>query len=343
MTDLTSKAMLQTLSGKKPHRTPVWFMRQAGRYLPEYREIRSTIDSFLSLCYTPKLACEVTLQPLRRFDLDAAILFSDILVVLDALDIQVKFEKTGGPVVEKVTAETLPIFSENRFHQTLSPVYETIDLIKQKLPKHVAFIGFSGAPWTLACYAINGSGNHHFTETRVFAYRYPQVFATLIETLTDAIIVYLEKQIESGVEIIQLFDSWSGILPETEFEQWVIKPTAKIVHALAQKYPHIPVIGFPRGAGYHYERYVEQCQVKAVGIDTCVPLHAMKQLQSKTVVQGNLDPLVLAINAKKAVEETQRMLHQLDQNKMIFNLGHGIVPETPIEHVESVLRTIRDR
>ncbi len=341
MTDTNPKAILQTLSGHKPHRVPVWFMRQAGRYLPEYREIRSNIDSFLTLCYTPKLACEVTLQPLRRFDLDGAILFSDILVVLDGLGIKVRFEKTGGPVVEKITSDTLPVLSVTDFHKKLSPVYEAINLIKSQLPEGVSFIGFSGSPWTLACYAINGSGNHHFSETRIFAYRYPDVFARLIDTLTDSIIVYLEKQIEAGVEIVQLFDSWSGILPETEFAQWVIKPTARIVKALAQKFPNVPIIGFPRGAGLLYERYVRECQVKAVGIDTCVPLDVMKHLQKYSVVQGNLDPLALAFNEQKALSETQRILNHLDQNKMIFNLGHGMVPETPTSHVESVIRMIR--
>lgn len=341
MSSISQKALLQTLSGQDPWRLPVWFMRQAGRYLPEYRDVRSHIPSFLDLCYTPKLACEVTLQPLRRFDLDAAILFSDILVVLDALRISVHFSKEEGPVIGKVTETTLPQLDLDYFHQKLAPVYQTIELIKSKLSPSVALIGFSGAPWTLACYAIEGKGNHQFTDTRQFAYQHKDAFAALIDTLSEAIVTYLERQIESGVEVIQLFDSWSGILPENEFYQWVIKPTQRIVQTLKARYPHIPIIGFPKGAGLMYPAYIEQTAIRAVGIDTCVPLSAMKSLQHQVVVQGNLDPLLIASNGDGAVKETRRIIDTLDTKKLIFNLGHGIVPHTPIENVEAVLREIR--
>jgi len=314
-------------------------MRQAGRYLPEYREVRKTATNFLDLCYSPDLATEVTLQPLRRFDFDAAILFADILLIPDALGQNVSFQEGEGPVLDPVTSpEGLQGFTSDNVETHLAPVIETVSRLSQELPEHVTLIGFAGSPWTVATYMVNGRGSPDQRAARIWAHRDPTGFQSLMDMVTAATITYLRAQIEAGAEVIQLFDSWAAHLPDLEFDRWSIVPTKKIVGALKQSHPHIPVIGFPRGAGAAALRYVDQTGITAVGLDTGVPVDwARNTLQSKLPVQGNLDPFALVAGGSALRDETERLLRGFGDGPYVFNLGHGIVPETPPEHVASLV------
>ncbi len=334
---------LDALQGNVQAVPPVWLMRQAGRYLPEYRETRQTAGSFLDLCYNPKLACEVTMQPIRRFGFDASILFSDILVVPDALGQKVEFVVGEGPRLEPIeTAEDLNKLDLKKTKKKFSKVYETVSLLRSSLPEDTALIGFCGAPWTVATYMVGGKGSPDQAITRLFAYQKPKVFAKLIDMLVFASVDYLSGQVKAGAQALQIFDSWAGNLPEDEFRQWVIGPTAKIVTQIRAKHPDIPIIGFPKGVGQRYPEFVTMTKVDAVSCDTSLSLGFIRdRLQNKVTVQGNLDPLLLIAGGDRLKRRVDEILEELAGGPFVFNLGHGILPQTPPENVELLLKQIR--
>ncbi|MEW9305505.1 uroporphyrinogen decarboxylase [Labrys neptuniae] len=338
-----TKALLDVLAGKAQPVPPIWLMRQAGRYLPEYRAIRTKASGFLNFCYTPDLAIEATLQPIRRFGFDAAILFSDILVVPDALGQKVWFEEGEGPRLEPVTdlAGLVGLKSQVDLDH-LAPVFETIRQVKATLPANVTFLGFCGAPWTVATYMIAGRGVKDQLPARLAAYQDPVFFAALIDRLVAASIDYLAAQLENGVDAVQIFDSWAGILPPDEFERWAIEPAKRIVEGVRARRPGARIIGFPRGAGSFYRDYAQDVAVDAIGLDWAVdPAWAAQEVQPLKPVQGNLDPLALVAGGDPLNRALDRILENLSGKPFIFNLGHGIVPQTPIAHVEQMLKRIR--
>ncbi len=337
------KPLLSVLRGKTTETPPLWLMRQAGRYLPEYRELRAKSPSFLDFCYSPMAAAEATLQPIGRFGFDAAILFSDILVIPDALGQKVSFESGAGPRLEPIEApEGLTRLRETADYSRLAPVFETVDRVKSALPARTAFIGFCGAPWTVASYMIAGQGTSDQAPARLFAYRHPEAFAILIEKLTEASIGYLLRQIDAGVEVVQIFDSWAGILPPHEFESWVFSPLRKIVSRIKLERPNAPVIAFARGAGTHLTRLVAELGADAYGLDTAAdPVWAARETAGRAVLQGNLDPLALLAGGAALDREVGAILGALKGHPHIFNLGHGILPQTPIAHVERLVDLIR--
>jgi uroporphyrinogen decarboxylase len=338
-----TKPLLRVLSGESLPRPPVWMMRQAGRYLPEYRETRAQAGGFLDLCYTPRLAAEVTLQPIRRFGFDAAILFSDILVVPDALGQPVRFEEGEGPRLDPL--DSPKDFSRLRTSldlDRLAPIFEAIRLIKTDLPADVTFLGFCGAPWTLATYMIAGRGTDDQAPARLFAYRNPEAFEELIDLLVESSVTYLCAQLDAGVDAVQIFDSWAGILPAHEFRRWTIDPIARITAGVRAVHPDAKIIGFPRGAGSLYVDFATYAGVDAVSLDTTVdPNWARQAIQSIKPVQGNLDPLVLIAGGPALDEGVDAILSSLAHGPLIFNLGHGITPQTPIAHVEQMLARVR--
>lgn len=336
------KPLISTLQGKAQVIPPIWLMRQAGRYLPEYRALRSQAKSFLDFCYTPAIAAEVTLQPIRRFHFDAAILFSDILVVPDAMGQTVSFETGAGPKLDPIdTPEGVDRLG--RFDlEKLSPVFETIDRVKSALPEDVAFIGFCGAPWTVASYMIAGHGTPDQAPARLFAFRHPQAFERLIERLIDASVAYLIRQIDAGVEVVQIFDSWAGVLPANEFARWSEGPITRIVQAVKQQRPQTPVIAFVRGADAYLPRLTRTVGADAYGLDTALdPAWAVAETAPSTVLQGNLDPLALVAGGASLDREIDTILRTFAGRPHIFNLGHGILQQTPIEHVEQLLARVR--
>lgn len=331
---------LKTLSGKTEKKIPVWFMRQAGRYLPEYMEVRNSTSNFLEFCYTPSKAAEVTLQPIRRFDFDAAIIFSDILVIPDALGMDVKFVKNEGPVLEAIKEQS--DIKKLKFNEDfLNPVYEAISLTRDKLPKDKSLIGFSGAPWTLATYMIEGGGSKDYFATKKFSYQNEDDFSNLIDILSDSVTKHLINQINAGADALQIFDSWSGVLTEYQFEKWVIKPAAKIISEIKKQFPDVPVIGFPKGAGVFYKKYAEVTGINAISFDQNMPCGWIKDNINITV-QGNLDPIALAFSKEKALDSTKKIIETFKDKPFIFNLGHGIIPQTPIENVEEVVKFVKN-
>lgn len=335
--------LIETLAGHPNDVPPIWMMRQAGRYLPEYRQVRERAGSFLDLCFTPELAAEVTLQPIRRFNLDAAILFSDILVIPHALGQKVTFAVGEGPQLSPcVDAKNLSSLREAVDLAALQPVFETIRLVRKELPRHVAFLGFCGAPWTVATYMVAGQGTSDQAPARSFAYRDRNAFTSLIDLLVRASIEYLTAQFDAGVDAVQLFDTWAGVLPPDEFERWCIDPTRRIVAGVRERVPDARIIGFPRGAGTSLERYVEKVPVDAVGLDWTIDrTFARERIQSRRPVQGNLDPLVLLAGGAALDQAVDDVLQAFGARPFIFNLGHGILPETPIAHVERMLERVR--
>ena len=336
------KPLISALQGKAQQIPPIWLMRQAGRYLPEYRALRSQAKSFLDFCYTPAMAAEVTLQPIRRFHFDAAILFSDILVIPDAMGQPVSFETGSGPKLDPIdTPEGVDRLASFDLEK-LSPVFETIDRVKMALPADVAFIGFCGAPWTVASYMIAGHGTPDQAPARLFAFRYPEAFERLIERLIDASIAYLLRQIDAGVEVVQIFDSWAGVLPANEFARWSAGPIARIVQAVKAQRPHVPVIAFVRGADAHLPHLTQTLGADAYGLDTALdPAWAVAETAPTTVLQGNLDPLALVVGGAALDREIDAILAAFAGRPHIFNLGHGILQQTPIEHVERLLARVR--
>tara|TARA_R110002167_G_scaffold228549_8_gene433632 strand:- start:27 stop:1103 length:1077 start_codon:yes stop_codon:yes gene_type:complete len=337
------KLLLRALSGETLTTPPVWLMRQAGRYLPEYRELRADAGSFLDLCYTPKLATEVTLQPIRRYGFDAAILFADILLIPDALGQDVRFVEGEGPVLEPVrSAADVAGLDLARLHDGLAPVYETVASLSRSLPEAVTLIGFAGAPWTVATYMVEGGTSRDHATVRRWALSDPEGFGRLIDLLVEATAEYLIAQVRAGAEVIQLFDTWAGALPETAFARWCVAPVRALVERFHEACPGIPIIGFPRGAGAGYARYVGDTGVDGVSLDPTVPLDwAAQVLQPVATVQGNLDPMLVVVGGEAMAAEVRRIRGALGGGPFIFNLGHGIVPQTPPEHVAELVRLVR--
>jgi uroporphyrinogen decarboxylase len=340
----TQSAILKVLDNQICSRPPIWLMRQAGRYLPEYRELRAKAGSFLDLCFDPALAAEVTLQPVRRFGFDAAILFSDILVVPYALGQTVTFEAGEGPHLAPAleTVAGLTQLAEHIDLDALAAVFETISRVRSVLPANVALLGFCGAPWTVATYMVAGHGTTDQAPARLFAYRDPAGFGRLIDVLVRASIEYLAAQFRAGVDAVQLFDTWAGTLGPTEFDRWCVSPAAQIVSGLRQKVPGAKVIGFPRGAGTSLRRYVESVAVDAVGLDWMIDRDfARDEIQAHRAVQGNLDPIALLAGGATLDREVDEVMAAFSGRPFIFNLGHGILPETPIAHVEQMIARVR--
>jgi uroporphyrinogen decarboxylase len=340
-----NKSLLKVLDGGRQHPPPVWLMRQAGRYLPEYRALREKAGDFLNLIFTPEYAVEVTLQPVRRFGFDAAILFSDILVIPHALGQPVRFAAGEGPRLEPLSGgEAVQRLAREVDQNVLGPIYETVRLVKARLDGATALLGFCGAPWTVASYMIAGQGTADQAPARLFAYREPAAFAALIDILVEASAAYLIRQLQAGADAVQIFDTWAGVLPPEEFARWCIEPTREIVAKVRAQIPGARVIGFPRGAGTLLARYVAEIAVNAVGLDWTVDRGFIRErVQSRVAVQGNLDPLVLVAGGVGLDRAVDAVLEAFADGPFIFNLGHGIVPETPIAHVESMLRRIRGR
>jgi uroporphyrinogen decarboxylase len=338
-----TKPFLRALAGETITPPPFWLMRQAGRYLPEYRATRTQAGSFLDLCYNPNLAIEVTLQPLRRYGFDAAILFSDILVVPDGLGQGVAFKEGEGPVLTPIrSARDLDGLDISGLHDRMAPVYATIAGLSKAIPATTALIGFSGAPWTVATYMIEGGGSKDFSQAKKLMWAEPETFARLMELLIEATGQYLIRQIDAGAEAIQIFDTWAGALPETEFRKWVIEPARRLVERIHSERPGIPVIGFPRGAGILYEAYVTETKVDGVSLDSSVPLDwAARVLQPKCTVQGNLDPILLVAGGDALDAGIDRVLNTLGKGPFIFNLGHGIIPPTPPENVARLAERVK--
>ncbi|MBB4314392.1 uroporphyrinogen decarboxylase [Roseospira marina] len=340
----STKPFLRALGGEAVWPPPVWLMRQAGRYLPEYRATRADAGGFLDLCYTPDFAVEVTLQPLRRYGFDAAILFSDILVVPHALGQDVAFKQGEGPVLDALKDEAdLARLDTGRVLDHMRPVLETVSGLAKAIPETTALIGFAGAPWTVATYMIEGGGSKDFATTKAWAYGRPDLFGRLIDTLVTATGDYLIAQIDAGAEAIQIFDTWAGALPEADFMRWVVEPIGRIVRRIQTERPGIPVIGFPRGAGILYPTFVRETGVTGVSLDTSVPCAwAAEAVQPLAVTQGNLDPIHLVSGGDAQDVATDHILNTLCGTRPhIFNLGHGIVPQTPPENVARLMERIR--
>ncbi len=337
------KKLLAVLDGHKQSTPPVWMMRQAGRYLPEYKATRAKAGGFLDLCFTPELAAEVTLQPIRRFGFDAAILFSDILVVPHALGRKVWFVEGEGPRLEPMSgAQIIDDLAGDIDDEKLAPVYETVRQVKSRLSKDTTFIGFCGAPWTVATYMIAGQGTPDQAPARLLAKNEPGSFQRLIDTLVDASVHYLGAQLKAGVDCVQIFDTWAGTLPVEDFERWSVQPTKAIVEKLRAKVPGAKVIGFPRGAGEKIPHYVEQTKVNAVSLETGIDrTFARDRIQSRVPVQGNLNPEILRTGGDALDREVDAVLAAFRDGPFIFNLGHGILPDTPVENVERMLRMVR--
>jgi uroporphyrinogen decarboxylase len=318
-------------------------MRQAGRYLPEYRAIREKTESFLDLCFNPKLAAEVTLQPIRRFSFDAAILFSDILVIPHALGQRVSFESGAGPRLEPIgEPQALGCLRGDVDHAVLAPVYETIARVKEELPPATALLGFCGAPWTVATYMIAGCGTPDQLPARQFAYHHADAFAKLIDLLVAVSAGYLIRQFAAGVDAVQIFDTWAGALPPDEFVRWCVEPCAKIVARVREQVPGAKIIGFPRGAGTKLLRFIADVPVDAVGLDWMIDLgFARDRIQTVRPVQGNLDPVVLMSGGAALDRAIEAIMQALAPAPFIFNLGHGVRPETPVAHVERLVTRVR--
>jgi len=339
-----NKPLLRVLAGAREPIPPIWLMRQAGRYLPEYRAIREKADSFLDLCFDPNRAAQITLQPVRRFGFDAAILFSDILVVPHALGQCVTFEQGEGPRLDALKdPSALDRLNREIDHRKLEPVYETLGKVKQELPAAVTLLGFCGAPWTLATYMIAGSGTADQFPARTFAYRFPEAFSKLIDILVEASVSYLIRQFSAGAEAVQIFDTWAGILPANEFRKWCIEPMARIVEVVRKEVPGAKIIGFPRGAGTELGAYLDVVRIDGVGLDWTIELgFARNEVQSRIPVQGNLDPLALLVGGAALDRSVDGILEAFSGGPFIFNLGHGVLPETPIAHVERLVARVRN-
>jgi uroporphyrinogen decarboxylase len=332
--------LLDTLRGKVTERPPVWLMRQAGRYLPEYRALRAEKGGFLELVYDSEAAAEITLQPIRRFGFDGAILFSDILIVPYAMGQDLWFEAGEGPrLAPRLVDEALD--SLCAVTDRLAPVYETVRRVRERLDARVTLLGFAGSPWTVATYMIAGQGSRDQQAARIMAYRDPGAFGAIIDAIAAVTVDYLRGQIEAGAEAVQLFDSWAGSLAPDQFERWVVAPNAAIVAALKQSHPSVPVIGFPKGAGAKLPAYARETGVDAVGLDeTLDPAWAMRELPAGMPVQGSLDPLLLLAGGEALEKRAQAIVEAFTGRPHVFNLGHGIDKETPIEHVERLLAAV---
>lgn len=340
-----TKPFLAALSGSVQSPPPIWLMRQAGRYLPEYRKTRQEAGSFLELCYNPDLATEVTLQPIRRYGFDASILFSDILVIPDALGQKVWFEEGLGPRLTPLTGEAdLAELSADHLEERLAPVFQTLRQIKVALPQETALIGFAGAPWTVASYMIEGGSSRDFLKGKSWAYGKRALFQKLIDLLVEATSDYLSLQVEAGAEALQIFDSWAGVWPEDELRRWSLEPLTRIVANVKSQHPDIPIILFPRGAGLLYEDFARTSGCDGLSLDSLLPLAwARDHLQPHVTLQGNLDPAYLISGGQSLDLAVDHILTMLSAGPFIFNLGHGIDKSTPPEHVTRMVDRIRNR
>lgn len=335
------RIVVDVLKGEPVFPPPIWMMRQAGRYLPEYRETRAKAGSFLDLCYNPDFAVEVTLQPIRRFGFDASILFSDILVVPHALGRDLRFEEGRGPLMTPIKAEEIAEIDTSAFHVNLEPVYETVRRLRRELPEETTLLGFCGAPWTVATYMIAGHGTPDQAPARLFTYANPEAMRALLQLLAEKSAEYLIRQIDAGADAVQIFDSWSGVLDEATFKMCCVEPVAEIVRRVREVHPDTPIIGFPKGAGALYQDYRQKTGVTALGLDWSVPWSQARALQREGAVQGNLDPMRLVAGGKALDEGVTAILRELGQGPLVFNLGHGITPQTPIVHVERMIELVR--
>ena len=343
MTSVPAKPLLAVLSGGNSEIIPIWLMRQAGRYLPEYRALRAEKGGFLELVFDSDAAAEITLQPLERFPFDAAILFSDILIVPFAIGQNLTFVAGEGPrLTPPLSSSDLDSLSPQLVR--LGPIYETVRKVKARLAPNVALIGFAGAPWTVATYMIAGQGSRDQSDARALAYSEPARLQALIDRIEDVTLDYLSGQIEAGAEAVQLFDSWAGSLAPLQFEQWVIAPTARLVSRLKERHPNVPVIGFPKGAGGKLRAYAEKTRVDCIGIDETVdPAWADSELPAGLPVQGNFDPLALVAGGEQMHSSVKRILDAFAGRPHIFNLGHGILQHTPIQHVEELVAQVKGK
>lgn len=334
------------VTGERLDKTPIWLMRQAGRYLPEYQEIKSKSKSFLEMCYTPEIASEITLQPIRRFDFDAAIIFSDILVIPHSLGMDLEFIEKMGPVLSKISLDSskdIDNLQTDGFEKKLKPVYEAIKIVKQSLNKEKDLIGFAGAPWTLFAYMIEGSGSKNFDRANIALIEKKNESKVLIEKLVDVISKHLIKQIEAGATSVQIFDSWAGELSPCKYQKVIIEPTKRIVENVKSKHKDIPVIGFPRGSGFRYKDYVEQVGVDVLSVDQELPMNWIKEnLSNKAVIQGNLDPMILLEGEKEISCHVKNIVKNFEKGRFIFNLGRGVSQKTPIKNVEYLVRLVRE-
>lgn len=335
------KAMMRVVAGESITPPPIWMMRQAGRYLPEYKQTRKEAGSFLDLCYNPKLATEVTLQPIRRFGFDASILFCDILVIPDALGVDLRFEEGRGPVLKPVDDDKILSLDPSGVVEFLSPVFETVDRLSNELPRETTLIGFCGAPWTVATYMIAGHGTPDQGPARQFALTKPDLFQKLIDVLVKASSDYLIAQLRAGADVVQIFDSWASVLDEDQFNRWCVEPVKRIVANVRAEIPDAKIIGFPKGVGAFYKGYAAKTGVDMIGIDWCLPMDFAQELQREIPVQGNLDPKRLIAGGSALDQAVDNILVNLGSGPLVFNLGHGITPETPIEHVHQMINRVR--
>ncbi|WJW79490.1 uroporphyrinogen decarboxylase [Bartonella sp. TP] len=325
---------------------PIWLMRQAGRYLPEYRALRSQQNSFLDLCYNSKIAFEISIQPIKRFDFDAAILFSDILVVPHALGFNLEFIPDFGPKLQKITFNEIVSLSTKDLHLNLAklqPIFETVSMLREFLPANKDVIGFCGAPWTVASYMIAGKSTPDQAPARLFSMQHKKEFLQLLDLLTQFSALYLIEQIKAGANLIQIFDSWAGILSQKELQQYCIEPTAKLINLVKKLYPDIPIIVFPKGIdSTAMSLYVEQISIDGLSVDWRADFSTLKKLQDKITIQGNLDPLCLISGGKSLEQAIDEILLNLANKDFIFNLGHGILPQTPLANVELLINKVRN-
>ena len=329
---------------KKVERTPVWLMRQAGRYMSEYQEIKNNSDSFLHMCYTPEIASEITMQPIRRFDFDAAIIFSDILVIPHALGMGLEFVKNKGPVMPKLSFEKKYIddFMSREVGNSLDSVYEAVKRTRKFLPKNKDLIGFAGAPWTLFSYMVEGGGSKNFDRANLALVRHKEESRKIIEKLTNAVSDHLIKQIEAGADIVQIFDSWAGEISVDKYDEFVIEPACKIVKRIRKKHKDVPIICFPRKSSFRYKEYVERVKPDIISIDQDLPLKwVMENIAGKAIIQGNLDPMILIDGKEKIRSQAKKIIEEFGKGKFIFNLGRGVSKETQVDNVQYLVDVVR--
>jgi uroporphyrinogen decarboxylase len=335
------RKVIEVLDGSTISPPPIWLMRQAGRYLPEYRQTRAVAGSFLDLCYSPDLATEVTLQPIRRYGFDAAILFSDILVIPDGLKRNVHFVEGSGPRMDPIDEDAIMALAPEGVLAHLAPVMQAVRQIRAELPQETTLLGFCGAPWTVATYMIAGHGTPDQAPARLFGYRYPKAFAHLLAVLADLSADYLVAQIDAGADAVQIFDSWAGVLGEAEFEAYAVEPVARIIRSVKARRPQAKVIAFAKGAGLQLARYRQKTAADMIGLDWSVPLSFAKDLQKEGPVQGNLDPMRVVAGGKALDEGVDAILQALGHGPLVFNLGHGITPAADPDHVTQLVGRVR--